>query len=125
MNPDDLAPRPAGLHAYGKPNSAARRADRQRRHGISSARCSRLSRNHATIGVMSIMPMRGTTRCSGEIIHCVITYDHRTHFEYAEIGSHDDNTRTSSANRKRPNVHDRSIFGNAHASSFAAVYTTC
>lgn len=42
---------------------------------------SRFNRNHATSGVMSIMPMRGTMRCSGAIIHSVSTYDHRIHFE--------------------------------------------
>ena len=52
------------------------------------------SANHATRGVMSIMPIIGITRRSGASIHSVVTYDQRIHFEYGEIGSQDANTRT-------------------------------
>ena len=59
-------------------------------------------------GVRSNMPTSGMTRRSGAIIHSVSTYDHRIHFEYGEIGSHDDSTRTSSASLRSENAHESS-----------------
>ena len=67
--------------------------------------------SHATIGVMSIMPSDGITRRNGTIIQSVSTYDQRIHFEYGEIGSHVENTRTNRASFKIENAHDNKIIG--------------
>ena len=71
----------AWLDMHRKPNSAIDRRDPQRAHGIENTLWIMFSKIHATIGVISIMPIRGTTRCNGAIIQLVSTYDHRIHRE--------------------------------------------
>jgi hypothetical protein len=109
VQPADLCAARAWLDMYRKPNSAIDRRDPKRAHGIPNTPWMIFSKIHATIGVMSIIPIRGTTRWSGAIIQFVRTYDHRIHREYGEIGSHDEITRTRSASRSIPNPHDASV----------------
>lgn len=69
----DLRSSRAWLDMHRKPNSAIDRRDPQRAHGIENTLWMILSKIHATIGVMSIMPIRGITRWSGVIIQLVKT----------------------------------------------------
>ena len=81
MQATDLGAARAWLHMHRKPNSAIDRRNPQRAHGIENTPWMTFSKIHATIGVMSIIPIRGITRCSGVIIQLVSTYDQRIHLE--------------------------------------------
>ena len=69
----DLRAARAWLDMHRKPNSAIDRRNPQRAHGIENTPWMTFSKIHATIGVMSIMPIRGITRWSGAIIQLVST----------------------------------------------------
>jgi hypothetical protein len=58
----DLGAARAWLDMHRKPNSAIDRRNPQRAHGIANTPWMMFSKIHATIGVMSIMPILGITR---------------------------------------------------------------
>src|ERR1051325_1381103 len=103
----DLGTRCARLHMDGKPDSAG---DRRHNSDVTTF-CRMPSRNHATIGVMSIEPMSGMMRRNGASIHSVVGNDQRTQGEYWSFGNQDEITRTMIASFSSENAHDTSSIG--------------